>query len=231
MHNSGGKRLYILALCLAAFCICGCAGTPIHSLWYGSQWEEDEKYGPTFHTRLEELSSLRDGAAGLNEAEQARVAQQLNQALVEDPSPLYRSEVVRVLGTLPTPVAAEGLRRAIQDDDTGVRIAACHAWADRGDQEALQVLGHIVGSDTDLDVRMAATRGLAKFNDPAAVRALGLALDDSNPALQHRAIQSLKDVTGKDYGNSVPEWRRFVRGEPVGRPESPSIAETLRNLF
>lgn len=231
MHISGGKRLFLLGSCLAACCVYGCAGTPIHSLWYRSQWEEDEKHGRTFHTRLEELSSLRDGAEQLNEAEQARVAQQLNQALAGDPSPLYRVEVVRVLGTLSTPVASEGLRRAIQDDDASVRIAACHAWADRGDREALQVLGEVVGGDTDLDVRMAATRGLANFNDPAAVRALGLALDDADPALQYRAVQSLKEVTGEDFGNSVPDWRRFVRGEPVRPSETPSIAETLRNLF
>lgn len=198
---------------------------------YRSQWEEDEKYGPTFHARLEELTSLREGAELLNQAEQAKVAQQLNQALADDPSPLYRAEVVRVLGALPTPVAEEGLRRAIEDDKSTVRIAACRAWADRGGQEALQILSRVVGSDENLDVRIAATRGLANFSDPAAVRALGLALDDPDPALQHRAVQSLKEVTDKDFGNSIPEWRNFVRGEPVHRPEPPSIAETLRNLF
>jgi len=198
---------------------------------YSSQWEEDEEYGPTFHARLEELSSLREGADQLSQAEQARVAQQLNQALAEDPSPVYRAEVLRTLGALSTPIAAEGLRGAIQDDDTGVRIAACRAWADRGDPEALHVLGQVVGSDTDLDVRMAATRGLANFNDPAAVRALGLALDDADPALQHRAVLSLKEATGKDFGNRVADWRKFVRGEPVSRPEPPSIAERLSDLF
>jgi len=231
MHISGGKYLSFLGLCLAACCVFGCAGSPIHTMLYSSQWAADEKDGPTFHTRLGELSSLRDGAARLNETEQARVAQQLNQALAEDPSPLYRIEVVRVLGTLSTPFAAEGLRRAIQDDDASVRIAACEAWTNRGGQEALQMLGHVVGSDTDLDVRMAATRALANFEDPAAVRALGLALDDPDPALQHRAVQSLREVTGEDFGNNVPDWRNFVRGEPVRRRDPPTIAETLRNLF
>jgi HEAT repeat protein len=230
MHTSGDKHLSLWGLCLAACCFCGCAGSPVNGLFYSGQWKEDEKFGPTFHTRLQELSSIRADAERLSEAEQARVAQQLNQALAEDPSPLYRAEVVRVLGTLSTPTAAEGLRRAIQDDDASVRIAACQAWTNRGDQEALQVLGQVVGSDTELDVRMAATRGLANFNDPAAVSALGLALDDPNPALQHRAVQSLKEVTGEDFGNSVPDWRNFVRGEPVRRPE-PSIAERLRSLF
>ncbi|MBC8869595.1 MAG: HEAT repeat domain-containing protein [Planctomycetes bacterium] len=231
MRFFGRKYRSILALCLVAICVCGCADNPARSLWYRQQWEEDEKHGPTFHTRLEDLTSLRTGADQLNEAEQARVAQQLNQVLAEDPSPLYRGEAVRTLGSLSTPIAAEGLGRAIQDNEPSVRIAACQAWADRGDQEALQVLSQVVGSDTDLDVRMAATRGLANFSDPAAVRALGLALDDADPALQHRAVQSLRAVTGEDFGNSVPAWRQFVRGEPVRRPDPPSIAESLRNLF
>jgi hypothetical protein len=38
-------------------------------------------------------------------------------------------------------------------------------------------------------------------------------------------------VTGEDFGNNVPAWRQFVRGEPVQTPEPPSIAERLHNLF
>jgi len=200
-------------------------------LRYGKEWRDDEKYGATFHTRLEELTSLRKNADDLSPDEQVRTSQQLLHALAADPSPLYRRHVVRTLSALPTPAANEGLRRAIQDSDPSVRIAACEAWASRGGDESLRLLSGVVGSDADLDVRIAATRELANFKSPAAVHALGLALDDPDPALQHRAVQSLKTVTGEDFGNNVPAWRQFVRGGPVPRADEPTIAERLRDLF
>jgi len=128
-------------------------------------------------------------------------------------------------------LAVEGLHKATADQESSVRIAACEAWGERGDQLALQVLGHVLRSEKNLDVRMAATRELGKFEDQAAVQALAVALEDPDPALQFRAIDSLRRITGEDYGNSVPAWRQYVRGEPVDRPDPPSIAERLRSLF
>jgi hypothetical protein len=209
----------------------GCADSGFRRLRYGREWREDEEYGATFHTRLEELTSLQENADDLSPEEQARTAHQLLQALAADPSPLYRRQVVYTLAALQTPAATEGLSRAIQDEDPSVRIAACEAWAGRGGDESLRVLSGVVGNDADLDVRISAARELANFKDPAAVRALGVALDDPDPALQHRAVQSLKSVTGEDFGNSVPAWRQFVRGEPVPRSDEPSIADRLRDLF
>ena len=227
----GSKPLPALVLGLVLTSLCGCLDSPIRRLWYRQEWLEDEKFGPTFHARLDELRALRSRVEDLGEEEQVRVSNQLLEALAREPSPLYRSEVVRTLAVLPTPAAVEGLRRAIEDSDPSVRIAACEAWARRGGDEALRILSQVVGSDTDLDVRLAATRGLANFKSPAAVRALGLALDDPDPALQHRAVQSLKQLTGRDLGDSVPAWRQFVQSGQPPVVEEPSIAERLRRWF
>ncbi|MBI2481698.1 MAG: HEAT repeat domain-containing protein, partial [Planctomycetia bacterium] len=114
--------------------------------------------------------------------------------------------------------------------DAGVRIAACRAWGRRGGPEALDVLARTVSNDSDLDVRLAATTQLAKFQDRQSLEALAVALNDKDPALQHRAVQSLKSVSGRDYGDSVPAWRDYVEGRSPVLPEPPSIAERLRSL-
>jgi hypothetical protein len=80
-------------------------------------------------------------------------------------------------------------------------------------------------------VRIAAARELENFRTPEVIPALGVALDDSDPALQHRAIRSLKVVTGKDFGNSVPAWQQFVRTGEIQASEVPSLAERLREWF
>jgi hypothetical protein len=89
----------------------------------------------------------------------------------------------------------------------------------------------MVRSDGDLDVRIAAARELGKFEDRAAVQSLGAALDDPDPALQRRAVESLRRISGEDFGNSVPAWRQYVRGEPVDQPEPPSMVQWLLTYF
>ena len=81
----------------------------------------------------------------------------------------------------------------------------------------------------DADVRLAAAKALGETKNREAVAALGEALDDSDPAMQYRAVLSLKQVTGKDLGNDVNRWQQYVKGEP---PEpTPSLAERIRRLF
>ena len=231
MTHLRGKLLYLLVGCLLVATLLGCVDGPFYRMWYRKQWEEDEKFGPTFYTRLEELQAARKQARSLSEPDQARLASQLTAALPNERSVAYRTEVVRTLGAFSCPAAAEGLRVAMQDADASVRVIACQAWGQRADQESLQALAETLGTDNDVDVRKAAARELAQFKDPAAVRALGVALDDSDPALQHRVVQSLRSVTGKDFGDSVPAWRQFVRGDQIHPDTQPTLAEKLRGLF
>ena len=209
----------------------GCADSPVYRLWYRKEWLADEEYGPTLHTRLEKLETVREQAEDLSEPEQARIAVDLTRRLSEETSPQFRAAIVRTLGTLSTPAAIDGLRLAQSDRETIVRIAACRGWALRGGPDAVHALAGIVSSDAELDVRLAATRGLGQVHDQAAIPALGLALDDPDPALQHRAVQSLRDVTGKDFGNSISAWRQYVRHGEVDGVDEISVADRLRNLF
>jgi hypothetical protein len=233
MQTTPRQRFILISLCLSATLLIGCADGPLYRLWYRKQWAADEQYGPTFHTRLQEVETLREEVEDLPHEEQGRVAERLTRNLAQEATPLYRAAVVRTLGRMKVPAATEGLRMAVNDSDPSVRIAACEAWARRGDGEGLAVLSHLVGSDTNLDVRMAATRELAEFDSPSAVRALGLALNDPDPALQHRAVQSLKSVTGEDLGNNIPAWRQYVQNGTVdpNQRETPSIVQRMRDLF
>lgn len=213
----------------------GCATGPVPQLanlnpWLTREWREDAKFGPTPQARRDELAQLRRRAGRMSEQEATQVAAELVALMRADPNPLMRAEYTQVLAELTSPVAEEGLRLASTDSNGDVRIAAIRAWNARGGEEALRVIAEAVGSDTDLDVRLEATSALARFDEEQAVRALSVALDDSNVALQFRAMQSLRNATGRDYGNDVKAWRTFCQGnEPDYRP--PSVVARLRNLF
>lgn len=198
--------------------------------WIRSQWREDEKFGPTVHQQLADLERIRRAAPNLSEEERKRHALRLGELYRDEPSPLLRAAIARTLGPMRVPEAATTLRVAVTDGERQVRIAACRGWADFGGPAAVEALAGVVGGDTDLDVRLAATRALGSFEDRSAFQALGLALDDPDPALQRRAVESLHRASGRDYGSDLVAWREFVRG---GNPPEPqrTIADRFGNLF
>jgi HEAT repeat protein len=142
---------------------------------------------------------------------------------------LIRVEVVRALQKYQTPTASAAIVSAMKDQETDVRVAACEALGRRGGPELVTVLVGALRGDVDVDVRLAAARALGQSHDPAAIQALGGALDDKDPAMQYRAVLSLKSATGKDFGNDVKRWQQYVKGE---MPDTaPSLAERMQNMF
>lgn len=218
------------------FLCLGCSGGPFAELaglnpWIWKKWEEDERYGPTFHRRLAELKSLQANASRLSPDERQGFAQQLVELVQNDPHPFLRAEAVKAMAKLSTPAVLPGLRAAAADTDPLVRAAACRAWGGVGDAEALHVLGDLATRDADVDVRVAATGELGRFRDQAAVQALGLVLNDNDPAVQYQAVKSLKSATGRDLGDSVAVWRDYVAGRAPLPERSPSLVERFRSLF
>ena len=82
-----------------------------------------------------------------------------------------------------------------------------------------------------MDVRIAAARELRRFPDRVAYEALGLALQEDDPALQYRAVESLKEASGKNYGNNLQAWQQFAEGKDPGPEYTPSVADRVRALF
>jgi HEAT repeat protein len=143
--------------------------------------------------------------------------------------PLIRVEIIRALGRYPGPDADAVLKAALSDADTHVRVAGCEAWGKRGDSQAVKLLAEALRGDVDADVRLAAARALGETKNREAVASLGEALNDSDPAMQYRAVLSLRQVTGKNLGNDVNRWQQYVKGD---LPESsPSLTERMRRMF
>lgn len=195
------------------------------------QWAIDRQYGPTMYEQLAELDALESGASRLTPQEQQYWTNLLTNIVQHDENGLLRARSVRVLGGLPNPQALAALHAASADKDEAVRIAACEAWRRRGGDAALDALAQAISSDRSIDVRLAAARALASFRDPRAIQALGVALNDRDPALQRRAIESLRTVSGRDYRNDLAAWRQFVQGGNPAPPPAPSLAEQLRDWF
>jgi len=211
----------------------GCADGPFPVLasynpWVTKDWKEDEKYATTYHTKVSQLAELRERVPSLPPEEQQRLSTELAVEIQREKTVPMRTELVRTLAAFPTPQARAAVQLAATDADPYVRRAACVALAQSPDAEALQVLSQTLANDTDPDVKIVAARGLGKFRDPQAAQALATLVDDNNPALQQTAMDSLRTVTGKDYGYSASAWREYMQGGTPTPPPAPSIAQRLR---
>jgi hypothetical protein len=194
------------------------------------QWREDEKILPSFHTHLKRVRALEHQAATMPPEELRRVAGELTRLIREDRNTLLRTAAVRSLGAFPLELSREGIQVAATDSEPRLREVATTALGRLGDPASIGMLAAMVQNDDNLDVRLAASQELSRFSDPLAIQALGSALEDPDPALQFRAVQSLQRASGRDYGRDLELWRAYVRGE--NPPEHvPTYAERLRNWF
>ena len=231
MTDTGGKRVWIVLCGLAAMTAAGCAEMNFLPSWMPFQEPASDQMAGVVSPaeRIAELRELSAKAAKCSPDERLEVSERLARSIRNEQDPLIRVEIISALGSYPGPTADAILKAALSDVDVQVRIAACESWGRRGDDGAVKLLVESLRSDVDIDVRLAAAKALGETRNPAVVEALGEALEDSDPAMQYRAVLSLQQATGKDLGNDVYRWQQYVKGE-IPEP-TPTLAERLRRMF
>lgn len=222
------RRLFLLFI---VSCATGCAGGPLGLARFNpslrEEWKKDEAYGHTMHQRLEELQAWATEAPQMSPEKRRELAGKIQGNLAQEANVALLQQSAWTLGRLQVPEADEGLRQLVEHASPEVRSAACLGWRYRGGNDARDTLARVLNSDTDGDVRVAAARQLAFFRDPESIAALGIALDDPSPALQYRSVESLKVITGENYGNNVTAWREFVAGGQAKPGPEPNWAERM----
>jgi hypothetical protein len=227
------KRLLAAASIVA--CLAGCATGPKSGmptlLGQSDKADRDrERYGPTAEQRMKELAADAKEAKGTGPERQAEFTNRLATEMLAEHDPRVRCAILDTVAPFDTPAATAICKGALEDPESRVRMQACSAWAVRGGEEAVQLLANRYRSDTELDVRLRALRELGQLGDKAAVPILAKALEDSDPAVQYRAVAALKQVSGRDLGNDVNRWREWA-ADPEGSGAAWTIAEGVRSLF
>ncbi len=219
------KNCWPAALLLVA--LGGC-----QSVWRPTFWPFPERKLSTYHTpamRVDAIHQFAMRSTGIDTPEQREITDQLARQIQVEPDPLVRQAVVATIAEFHTPMAQQVLEAGLSDENAAVRMTCCRTLGRRGEAVSVASLANALRNDKDVDVRLAATEALGKIKTPEAIKALGIALDDRDPALQYAGVLSLKAVTGRDYGPNVQAWRQVVAGENPP-PYTPSVAERLRKV-
>lgn len=230
------QRLLAVFVAMTAFAVTGCQDGPMYALkvanpYYSwKEWGADEKIGVTDHVRRKQLAVLAETAGELSPEKQQFWAQQLDKLIESDQSPEMRRLAVRAASRMQVAGAMDMIEKGLDDASLKVRMEACHALGRRSGDDATRVLVATIGTETDLDVKHAALEALAKHDNPISRDALKLALSDRNPATRNLAIESLKGVTGQNYGDDPKVWIAALNGQEVEQA-TPRLAERIRGLF
>lgn len=226
-------RLVLLASGVwVSVCCLLCSGCAKGMLWktgHLSPWArqklaEEERIADTLFTKRRRMDEKVSTAQNGSIESQQQVAEELGEVIANDSVLLIRLHAVKLLGELSCPGAVDALETASRDFNTDIRVAAIEAWKKKSPDVAIAQLQQMVGSDTNVDVRLAATRALGQFSGNQAVRALSLALNDPDPALQLRAADSLRAATGQPFGRDIVAWQEYVQqqikptGEGLNQP-------------
>jgi HEAT repeat protein len=230
IHN-----LAALAVCSCLLLASGCAETAERAsgswarLW-GKKTDEEVLNIKTPQDHLKELQELSKTGKKKTPEEQQRITAELANEIKHESDPLMRRQILRTLVAYPTPLSSSLLVAGLGDSDADVRRVACECLGKRGGKEAVQELSRVSTSDTETDVRIAAVRALGQTADASALPPLAEALADPNPAMQFRAQESLRAVSGHDFGNDVHAWREYAKSGKSDAPE-PSLVERFRRTF
>jgi len=178
--------------------------------YYRAQWSADQKLGPTFADKIDELYYVEKRLPKMSPTEKEEWANKLETMISEESSPDLRFHAVSAIALIKSPAAERALVTASGDEVEKVRLAACNAWELQGGDQAKNMLMSLAQADSSNSVRQAAIDGLGKFDDPEVVKSLAILLEDNSPAIQERAVGSLATITGQEYGGNIDQWRRYI---------------------
>jgi hypothetical protein len=156
-------------------------------------------------------------------AEKAEAVRTLVAKLQEGKEPLaIRAIIVRSLGELGDSRARDVIARAVNDPEGVVRTQACRALGRVGRKEDAMTLIRIMTVDPLEDCRIAAIEGLGalKSDDPRVFQVLIEGMDHEDPAIRYGCYRALKQITGKDLGNTPEAWRRDLEPQTASATES-----------
>lgn len=163
--------------------------------------------------RRDGINRLAARTYGRGEPYTARYAQ----IAQTDTDYLVRATAIRALNRSRDASATPLFLKALDDENSRVRLEAAKALANVPDEAAQAKLLKMAGDDQEeRDVRIAATDALRNFKRLEVARGLIGLLNQRDFGVSWQALQSLRSITGRDYRYDESAWLGLLAS-----PENP----------
>lgn len=126
--------------------------------------------------------------------------------LIDDPDATVRAACIKALGMHGTVEDVPLIVNHAGDAAAFVRWEVAQSLGKIHNPAAIAPLVKLMTRDEDGDVRMSAAAALGQYAEPAVFNALVSALDDTDYGVVVAAQQSLKTITGYDFGIDPAMW-------------------------
>jgi len=127
--------------------------------------------------------------------------------LLRDQKDTVRLAAIKFLNKKLDPSTAKAIGEALaKDKSDNVRAIAAKTLGELKDKAAVDILMEVVTEDTYSAARQEAAVALGKIGDQKAISSLIKALKDDYKDIQLSAAQSLKNITGQDFGRDYEKW-------------------------
>ena len=154
----------------------------------------------------------REGVLKLGQkkmAQKSATPKILRQMAQADPDPQVRAAAVSVLAHInkgQTLLAV--LQKAARDVSPLVRRECIVPLGIQNDEQAETILLEVLHADEDTELRAEAAAALKNYPTPKTIRGLIKGLTDEAFSVNYQCRQSLKKLTGKDFGYDHTEWKK-----------------------
>ena len=199
------------------------------------------------YERLKQVELKGEKGAKASEAEKEIIVAQLMTEYRTSPDHNMRRASVDAMAKIPHRKRDEYMKEILNDADPMVRLSALQAVGQsyNGSQDELtEIVMERMKRDPDKDVRLASIKLLGNLCDRSkktktriseetrnkAFAALGDTLYDKVPMARALAMDSLHQMTGKDYGKDINKWIQhvqYVKGEKPEEPKERTFAERI----
>jgi HEAT repeat protein len=213
--------LAVVGVALLNFSACSQPGpfVKVQRLFIGKQWTDTVEGVVPPAQKIDEIRRLGRQLKASSGPEQEILQQQLLALYQAEQDPNIRWEIFRSFGVERSPQNLALVELALNDPEVDLRIAACMRLGQWGGSDSAERLAQVLTAEKSPAVRFAAVRALGQTRCPQAIAALAAVLEERDPAFQLAAMESLKQLTGKNFGWNAEKWRDYVRSAWAGSPD------------
>jgi HEAT repeat protein len=166
------------------------------------------------------LSVCQEAVLGLGRLGNRRAVPAVREVLRGATNDAVRCAAVEALGMLNDTVMAAQFRRYLFSPDTAfagdlgrmyrwdLRVAAARALGRMGDRKSVDALRHALSS-ANVELRTASAWSLGRLRDRGSVADLIDALGDEYGEVRRAALESLRGITGRDFGYDKQQWTKY----------------------